>query len=296
MNQSKGIILAGGKATRMYPATSVISKQLLPVFDKPMIYYPLSLLMLAGIREIAIIVNPEDKLFFSKLLGDGSIFGIHLTYIEQSHPAGIVEAYLLAEEFLSGSSSFLVLGDNIFVGPGLGRSLGTQSRTSGAHVFLYEVENPSEYGNVQLGNSGRIIQIVEKPTTPYSSFAIPGLYICDGSAPERARKIKPSQRGELEIIDLLSDYLSDGVLECTELVRGTAWLDTGSPGRLYSASEYVRVIQERQGTQIACLEEISIANKWISPEEARNLPARKYKSNYGSYVNKIVEKMCNEFE
>ena len=270
MNKSKGIILAGGRATRLNPVTQVISKQLLPVYDKPMVYYPLALLMLAGIREIAIIVNPKDKISFQNLLGHGEDLGIQISYIVQSEPKGIPEAYILAEDFLSESTSFLILGDNIFVGPGLGRSLSRLDGLVGAHIFLYQVDTPSQYGNVELDRLGKIIKIVEKPINPKSNFAIPGLYVCDSSAPLRAKELKPSKREELEVTDLLSSFLNDKLLNHTELVRGTAWLDTGTPNSLYAAAEYVRVIQERQGVKIACLEEISLKNGWLTANDIRN--------------------------
>ncbi|ASY16693.1 glucose-1-phosphate thymidylyltransferase RfbA [Candidatus Planktophila versatilis] len=288
MAERKGIILAGGRATRMYPITTVVSKQLLPIFDKPMIYYPLSVLMLAGIREVLIIVNPEDHNSFQELLGDGSNFGIQITYKIQLEPKGIAEAFVIAEDFLKNDASFLILGDNLFIGSGLGRNLSQVEFKYGSHIFLYEVDNPSDYGNVEMNNQGQIIGIYEKPLTPKSKYVVPGLYICDATARERVKNLKPSARGELEITDLLKTYLEENLLTSTILTRGTVWLDTGSARNLYTASEYVRVIQERQGTQIACLEEIALLNGWITESKLKNLPSFSFKSPYGDYIRNLV--------
>lgn len=285
---TKGIILAGGRATRMYPITHVVSKQLLPVYDKPMIYYPLSVLMLAGVRKILIISNFEDLPAYQKLLGNGNNLGIEIEYIVQTEPKGIPEAYLLGKDFLNGDGSFLILGDNVFIGSGLGRNLQSLKSTTGAHVFVYQVDNPTDYGNVSFGEDGKITGIYEKPKEPKSRFVIPGLYVCDSTATERVKKLKQSDRGELEIIELMQSYLTENKLSFTELGRGTVWLDTGSPSNLYTASEYVRVIQERQGIQIACIEEIALKNNWITDDELSRLESFSYKSHYGNYVRGLI--------
>jgi glucose-1-phosphate thymidylyltransferase len=254
-----------------------------------MIYYPLSVLMLAGIREVLIVSNAEDMPTYKKLLGNGNNLGIEICYVVQQEPKGIPEAYLLGEDFLQGEGSFLILGDNVFVGSGLGRNLQSLKSTTGAHVFLYQVENPTDYGNVSFDKKGEISGIYEKPEQAKSRFVIPGLYICDSTASERAKKLQPSSRGELEVIDLLRSYLNANELSFTELSRGTVWLDTGSPSNLYTASDYVRVIQERQGIQIACLEEIALQNKWISSDQLSRLESFSYKSLYGQYVRGLIE-------
>ena len=280
----KGIILAGGTGSRLWPITKGVSKQLLPVYDKPMIYYPLSTLMAAGIREILIITTPEDSEAFERLLGDGAVWGIEISYAVQPRPEGLAQAFIIAEDFLAGDAAALILGDNLFYGSGLGRRLGSLLDVTGGHVFAYEVANPSEYGVVEFDAEGRVLSIEEKPTAPKSHFAVPGLYFYDSSVVDVAKGIKPSARGELEITAVNEHYRQTGNLTVTVLERGTAWLDTGTFRTLQDAGEFVRVIEDRTGTKVGCLEEISWRHGWISDSQLNDLAASLEKSGYGSYL------------
>lgn len=264
MTQRKGIILAGGSGTRLYPLTMAVSKQLLPIYDKPMIYYPLTVLMLAGIREILIITTPQDQDQFKRLLGDGSQWGIHLDYKIQPSPDGLAQAFILAEDFLDGAPSAMVLGDNIFFGHGLPQLLAAaDAKDNGATIFGYHVTDPARYGVVDFDDLGEVRGIVEKPAKPPSNYAVTGLYFVDGSAPERAKQITPSTRGELEIISLLETYLHEGKLLVEKMGRGYAWLDAGTHASLLDASNFVRTLTERQGLQVGSPEEIADRAKWI---------------------------------
>ena len=264
MTQRKGIILAGGSGTRLYPLTIAVSKQLLPIYDKPMVYYPLTVLMLAGIKDILIITTPQDQDQFQRLLGDGSQWGIHLEYKIQPSPDGLAQAFILAEDFLDGSPSAMVLGDNIFFGHGLPEILAAANeQTSGATVFGYHVSDPERYGVVAFDDNGKVQSIVEKPNMPPSNYAVTGLYFVDGSAPQRAKQVKPSSRGELEITSLLESYLSDGGLNVEKMGRGYAWLDTGTHASLLDASNFVRTLTERQGLQVGSPDEVAYHMKWI---------------------------------
>ncbi len=285
----KGIILAGGSGTRLYPVTMAVSKQLLPLYDKPMIYYPLSVLMLTGIREIAIITTPEDQAQFQRMLGDGSQWGLAFTYIVQPSPDGLAQAYLLAEDFLAGSPSAMVLGDNIFFGHGLPEILqAADARHSGGTVFGYQVADPERYGVVDFDAQGNARSIVEKPENPASDYAVTGLYFLDGTAPERARAVAPSARGELEITTLLEMYLTEGHLGVELMGRGYAWLDTGTHGSLLDAGNFVRTLQERQGLQVGCPEEIAYAHGWID-QAAMQARADKFAKNaYGQYLARLI--------
>lgn len=259
----KGIILAGGRGTRLFPLTKVASKQLLPVYDKPLIYYPLSTLMLAGVQEVLVITTPEDNQTFQNLLGDGLQFGIEIEYLIQHQPNGLAEGIKLAEDFLSGEGFVFILGDNIFYGAGLGRELMKYQRTSGAHIFGYSVSNPSDYGVAEIGSDGRVISLEEKPAKPKSSIAITGLYFYDEYAVEYANQLKPSSRGELEITDLNRKYLEKNNLQCTILPRGTAWLDTGSFQGLHDAATFVRLTEERTGLRIGDPTDVARVQGWI---------------------------------
>ena len=284
----KGIILAGGSGTRLYPITMAVSKQLLPVYDKPMIYYPLSVLMLAGIREIAIITTPQDQDQFKRLLGDGSQWGISLTYIEQPSPDGLAQAYILTEDFLDGAPSAMVLGDNIFFGHGLAELLaGADARTIGGTVFGYHVSDPERYGVAKFDNDGKVEAIIEKPSIPPSNYAVTGLYFLDSSASTRAKEIKPSERGELEIVALLESYLSEDQLIVAKMGRGYAWLDTGTHGSLLDASNFVRTLALRQGMQSGCPEEIAFQMGWIDRSKLLLSAERFGKSEYGKYLDKL---------
>jgi glucose-1-phosphate thymidylyltransferase len=285
----KGLILAGGNGTRLYPSTRTVSKQLLPVYDKPMVYYPLSTLMLAGIREIAIISSPLQLGNFKNLLGDGSRFGIDLTYIQQNDPRGLADAFIVGEDFLKGSPSALILGDNLFYGAGLGQSLSEFAQNSiGAQVFASRVSDPPSYGILELDSAGRAVGIVEKPTNYVGNFAIPGLYFLDGSACERAKALAPSLRGEIEIADLLSSYLREENFAFTPLARGTVWLDMGTPDGLAEASDFVRIIQRRQKVQIACLEEVALNLNFIStPELLKSIEFTPY-GPYRAYLEELI--------
>ena len=284
----KGIILAGGTGSRLWPITKGVSKQLLPVYDKPMIYYPLSTLMAAGIREILIITTPEDSEAFERLLGDGAVWGIELSYAVQPRPEGLAQAFIIAEDFLAGDAAALILGDNLFYGSGLGRRLGSLLDVSGGHVFAYEVANPSEYGVVEFDAEGRVLSIEEKPTSPKSHFAVPGLYFYDSSVVEVAKAIKPSARGELEITTVNECYREAGSLSVTVLERGTAWLDTGTFRTLQDAGEFVRVIEDRTGTKVGCLEEIAWRQSWIDDQQLEVLATQLDKSGYGSYLRALM--------
>jgi glucose-1-phosphate thymidylyltransferase len=289
MTRRKGIILAGGSGTRLYPITIGISKQLLPIYDKPMIYYPLSVLMLADIREIAIITTPQDQDQFIRTLGDGSQWGLSLTYIAQPSPDGLAQAYLLAEDFLSGAPSAMVLGDNIFFGHGLPVLLERASaRDLGGTVFGYRVADPERYGVVDFDETGKVRRIIEKPKVPPSHFAVTGLYFLDGTAPERARRVKPSARGELEITELLELYLADGLLDVLQMGRGYAWLDTGTHGSLLDAGNFVRTLENRQGLQTGCPEEIAFAKGWISHEALAARAEAFAKNDYGRYLKALL--------
>ena len=267
MIDRKGIILAGGSGTRLYPLTISVSKQLLPIYDKPMIYYPLTVLMLSGIRNILIITTPEDQEQFQRLLGDGSKWGINLSYKIQLNPEGLAQAFILAEDFLAGAPSTMILGDNIFFGHGLRKILtAADAETLGATVFGYHVSDPERYGVVDFDEDGTVRVITEKPEVPPSNYAITGLYFVDGTAPERAKSIKPSARGELEITSLLETYLHDGILRVEKMGRGYAWLDTGTHASLLDASNFVRTLTERQGLQIGSPEEVAYQLKWITKQ------------------------------
>lgn len=285
MKKRKGILLAGGSGTRLYPITIGVSKQLLPIYDKPMIYYPLTVLMLAGIKEIAVITTPHDQEQFQRLLGDGSQWGIELTYIVQASPDGLAQAYLLAEEFLDGAPSTMVLGDNIFFGHGLPKQLQkADMQETGATVFGYHVSDPERYGVVELSQDGNVKSIIEKPEKPASNYAVTGLYFMDETAPERAKSVKPSPRGELEITDLLETYLRDEKLQVERMGRGYAWLDTGTHASLLDAGNFVRTLQSRQGLQTGCPEEVAYEQGWISKDDLLKL-AKDYKKNdYGTYL------------
>jgi glucose-1-phosphate thymidylyltransferase len=285
----KGIILAGGSGSRLWPITMGVSKQLLPIYDKPMVYYPLSVLMLAGIREIALISTPEDQLAFIRLLGDGSQWGLSITYIIQPSPDGLAQAYLLAEDFLAGSPSVMVLGDNIFFGHGLPEVLAAAlERPMGGTVFGYRVADPERYGVVQFDADGRVLQIIEKPAVPPSNFAVTGLYFLDGTAPARAKTIRPSSRGELEIVDLLDTYLSEGTLSVQKMGRGFAWLDTGTHGSLLDAGNFVRTLQARQGLQVGCPDEIAYRAGWIDGPALAARAAIFGKNDYGQYLLSVL--------
>lgn len=285
MTQRKGIILAGGSGTRLYPITMGVSKQLLPVYDKPMIYYPLSVLMLAGIREICVITTPQDQDQFQRTLGDGSQWGLSLTYVAQPNPDGLAQAYLLAEEFLDGAPSAMVLGDNVFFGHGLPEMLAeADQKEAGGTVFGYRVADPERYGVVAYDENDQATQIIEKPAKPPSNYAVTGLYFLDGTAPEKARAVKPSDRGELEITSLLEMYLNAGSLDVRRMGRGYAWLDTGTHGSLLDAGNFVRTLVQRQGLQIGNPDEISYQKGWIDADQLRQRAETFGKNDYGAYL------------
>jgi glucose-1-phosphate thymidylyltransferase len=284
----RGIILAGGSGTRLWPLTRGVSKQLLPVYDKPMIHYPLATLMAAGLREVLVITTPDDQSSFVRLLGDGSALGMQITYAVQPRPEGLAQAFLIGEEFLAGRAAALILGDNLFHGAGLGRQLRELTRVDGGHVFAYQVANASDYGVVEFDDDGRVLSIEEKPTAPRSTYAVPGLYFYDAGVVDVARSITPSARGELEITDVNAHYLREGRLTVSVLPRGTAWLDTGTFRSLQDAGEYVRVLEDRQGTKVACIEEIAWRNGWIDDGQLREHARTLSKSGYGDYLLRLL--------
>jgi glucose-1-phosphate thymidylyltransferase len=289
MSTRKGLILAGGTGSRLWPITQGLSKQLMPIYDKPMIYYPLSVLMLTGIREIGIITTPQDQAQFQNLLGDGTQWGVKITWLVQESPDGLAQAYLIAEEFLDGAPSAMVLGDNIFFGHGLPELLASaDAQTDRGTVFGYRVADPERYGVVGMDEDGRVTQIVEKPDVPPSNYAVTGLYFLDGSAPDRARAITPSARGELEIVTLLESYLTEGALTVETMGRGYAWLDTGTHGSLLDAANFVRTLQSRQGMQTGCPEEIAYGAGWIDDAQLMALADRYAKTEYGAYLRGLL--------
>ena len=291
MTERKGIILAGGSGTRLYPLTIGVSKQLLPVYDKPMIYYPLTVLMLAGIREILIISTPDDLPQYKRVLGDGSQWGITLSYTEQQSPDGLAQAFILAEDFLDGAPSALILGDNIFFGHGLPDILAAaDDKQMGATVFGYHVNDPERYGVVGFDKIGNVNSIIEKPERPASNYAITGLYFVDGTAPERAKKVKPSKRGELEITSLLESYLKENYLTVEKMGRGFAWLDTGTHGSLLDAGNFVRTLTERQGLQVGSPDEVAYQLGWISTEELMARAVKYGKNKYGDYLLNLANR------
>ena len=289
MNTRKGILLAGGTGSRLHPITLSISKQLLPIYDKPMIYYPLSVLMLAGLREIAIITTPQDQEQFKRLLGDGGQWGLSLSYVTQNSPDGLAQAYTLCERFLDGAPSAMVLGDNIFFGHGLPDNLSrATARTEGGTVFGYRVVDPERYGVLGFDPDGQVTQIIEKPSQPPSPYAVTGLYFLDGDAPQRAAQLTPSARGELEITSLLQSYLDDDALHVELIGRGYAWLDTGTHGSLLDASNFVRTLSERQGQQVGCPEEIAWRQGWIDDATLAAQAESLGKSGYGRYLARLL--------
>ena len=287
--KTKGILLAGGKGTRLSPITNVLNKHLIPVYDKPMIYYPLSTIMMCGIREIAIVTNPEDVDIFKKLLGDGSDLGLELEYFVQEKPNGLPEAFIITEEFIGGCRSVLMLGDNLLIGQGLGTTLETHLNKPGASILAFPVTNPQEYGVVEFDSNGKVVSIEEKPQKPKSHYAIPGIYFMDERAPHFSRSLTPSSRGELEITELLRCYLSEGQLSVTTIKRGTGWMDAGTTESLYSASELVRVLQNRQGFRFNVPEEIAFNRGWISADDLLRLASQYSMTSYGEYLKTLIK-------
>ena len=286
----RGIVLAGGKGTRLWPITASVSKQLLPIYDKPLIFYPLATLFLAQIRDILIITTPTDSESFQKLLGNGEKFGVKFSYVVQENPGGLAQAFLIGEKFLSGEPCALILGDNIFHGSGLGRDLARNKIETGARIFTYAVADPRAYGVLALNAEGKPVQVVEKPLIPPSNQAVTGLYFFDGKASDLAKTLKPSARGELEITELINLYFEKSEVVVTELPRGTAWLDTGNANSMHDAGTYVRVLEERTGEKIAVLEEIAFLNGWIGVSELNKLAEEYGANNYSEYLIKIPEK------
>lgn len=286
----KGIILAGGSGTRLYPITKAISKQINPIYDKPMVYYPLSILMLAGIREILMISTPRDLPLFRELLGNGEDFGVKLEYAIQEKPNGLAEAFIIGENFIGNDSCALVLGDNIFYGHGLtGILKEAEARKEGATIFGYYVPNPKDFGVVEFDKDGKVISLEEKPQNPKSNYAVPGLYFYDNTVVKKAKRVKPSKRGELEITSINEMYLQEEKLHVVNFGRGMAWLDTGTHDALLEAANFVKTIQSRQGVMVACLEEIAYRNGWISKEKVLELAKPLMKSNYGEYLVNLVK-------
>ena len=285
----KGIVLAGGSGTRLYPLTVANSKQLMPVYDKPMIYYPLSTLMLAGIKDILVITTPHEADQFKRLLNDGSQWGIAISYAEQPDPKGLADAFIVGEKFIAGEDVALILGDNIFYGAGLGKTLGRMNDRSGATVFAHRVQNPQDYGVIEFDGSGKVISIEEKPKNPKSKYVIPGLYFYDNKVSDLAKSLKPSERGEIEISDLNKLYLEAGELHVETLDRGTAWLDTGSIDSLHEAAEFVKVVEHRQGTKISVPEEIAWRLGYINDEKLRIQADKFIKSGYGKYLHELLD-------
>lgn len=287
----KGIILAGGSGTRLHPLTISVTKQLLPIYDKPMIYYPLSTLMSLGIKDILIICTPNDKHLFEQLLGDGKQFGINLSYRIQPSPDGLAQAFIIGEEFIGDDSVALVLGDNIFSGLDIKKIKKSIKNIYGSMIFAYHVHDPERYGVVEFDEEYNVVSLDEKPTLPKSNYAVPGLYFYDNNVIQIAKKIKPSWRGELEITDVIKDYLDRNMLKVHILERGTAWLDTGTFESLMQASHYVQSIEERQGLKIGCIEEIAFMNKWINKSELIYFAEKYHKNNYGKYLKSLIERM-----
>jgi glucose-1-phosphate thymidylyltransferase len=285
----RGIILAGGTGTRLYPITRGVSKQLMPIYDKPMIYYPLSTLMMAGIQDVLVITTPEDQAQFQRLLGDGSDVGISLSYATQPRPEGLAQAFIIGADFIADDSVALILGDNIFYGTGLGTSLRKCVNPDGGHIFAYHVSDPTAYGVVEFDTNGRVLSIEEKPAQPKSSYAVPGLYFYDNSVVEIAGAMRPSARGELEITEVNHTYLRDGRLQVSVLERGTAWLDTGSFSTLVQAAEFVRVLEERQGLKVGSIEEVAYRQGFIGADQLRILAERQLGSGYGTYLLGLLD-------
>lgn len=285
----RGIVLAGGTGSRLYPATKVVSKQLLPIHDKPLIFYSISTLMLAGIREIALITRPEDQLLFQSLLGDGRNLGLQFTYLVQNEPKGIAECFLIAQDFIGGDSVALILGDNIFYGVGLGAQLNDLSKAKGATAFAYHVHDPERYGVIEFDFTGKVKSIEEKPSNPRSNYAIPGLYFFDNSVVEIASTLKPSKRGELEITDVLLRYLESDTLKCKVLERGTLWLDTGTWDAFLDATNFVRILELRQGTKFGCIEEVAWRNNFITDDQLKEICNKMPNIEYKNYLQRLID-------